>query len=296
MKKSQDTEWKYSNATIQDAGSEQIIIDVVRTTFKPDCHIRKISKNQYIKGKANKQGEFISDGIVYEFADKENHMRNRRSLRQIFRTLRQLIANNYKGGLSELFVTLTYAEQTNDADQIYTDLNKYIKRLAYKYDNLKYIAIVEPHATGNYHIHLLLADVTGAHLYIPNDEMEKIWGHGFTKTERLEDIDNMGAYFIAYFSNMELTPEQIPEFEAHDDVEYKNGKAYIKGKRLDYYPEHMRIYRHSKNCEKPTRVIDCEVTNALENANVMYSHETKFEQDGREYKILTEQYKKKAQN
>lgn len=291
-KKNQAQEWKYCAATIQNAGNNTDIIDVVRTTFKPACHIRKISSTQYIRGNVDSRGEFISDGIVYEFADKEQPMRNRRSLRQIFRTLRQLIATNYKGGESELFVTLTYREQHNDQEKIQKDIELFWKRLRYKYTELKYIAIVEPHASGNYHVHMLLADTTETPLYIPNDEMEKLWGLGFTKTERLDDIDHMGAYFIAYFTNMELTPDEVKVYEADEDVEYKNGKAYIKGKRLDYYPEHMRIYRHSKNCEKPEKIKGLDTQELLENARLTYRKDTIFEQDGKEYHIQTEQYRK----
>lgn len=295
-KRSQDHEWKYSAATIQSPGNDTEIIDVVMTSFKPSCHIRKVSKNEYITGAVNSRGEFISDGIVYEFAQKEEQMRNRRSLRQIFRTLRQLISQNFKGGLSELFVTLSYADQHNDPNRIYSDIELFWKRLKYKYNGLKYIAIVEPHASGNFHVHLLLADTNGGHLYIPNEELQKIWGLGWTKTERLEDIDHMGAYFIAYFTNMELSEEQIAEYAAQGDIETKNGKSYIKGKRLDFYPEHMRIYRHSKNCEKPVKITGVEVGEIIAASERTYSHEARFEQNGNEYTILTEQYRRRLED
>ena len=289
QKKSQEAEWKYSAATIQNG-----IVDVVKTSYKPACRIRKISATEYIKGQYDQDGNFWSDGLVYEFEKKEGEMRNRRSLRQIFRSLRQLIAANYSGGKSELFVTLTYAEQHNDPEKIHKDLVLFWKRLSYQRRDLRYIAIVEPHATGNFHVHLLLADTTGAELFIPNEEMEKIWGHGFTKTERLEDIDHMGAYFIAYFSNLELDPEEIAIYGADDDVEYKNGKAYIKGKRLDMYPEHMRIYRHSRNCDKPIKIEGMDSAAAVEGARKIFSKETEFtDQNGAEHRILTEQYRLK---
>lgn len=291
-KRSQESEWRYASATVQENNSGEII-DVVRTSFKPACHIKKISKTQYLTGNYDKAGEFLSDGIVYEVKEKEEQMRNRRSLRQIFRTLRQLIANNYSGGNSELFVTLTYAEQHNDPQKIYKDLDLFWKRLRYNVCNdLRYIAIVEPHASGNFHVHLLLADTAGEELYIPNETLERIWGQGYTKTERLHDINNMGAYFIAYFTNMELSEDEIKVYADEDDVEYKNGKAYIKGKRLDFYPENMRIYRHSKNCIQPKKYVGAEVNDVLRDANLTYSHDAKFSQDGQEYTIQLEQYRK----
>ena len=295
-KKNQEIEWKYVSAVVQNAGESEII-DIVRTSFKPGCHIKKLTQTEYLKGAYNKAGEFITDGVVYTIKKKEAHMRNRRSLRQIFRTLRQLITHNYQGGNSELFVTLTYADQHNDPNKIYCDLDKFWKRLKYQVNNdLKYIAIVEPHASGNFHVHLLLADTNGQDLYIPNEKMESIWGHGFTKTERLYDINNFGAYFVAYFTNMELNEDEIKVYAGEDDVEFRNGKAYIKGKRLDYYPENMRIYRHSKNCAKPEKIVDAEVNDVLRGAELTYSHNAKFTQDGQEYTIQTEQFRKTSTN
>lgn len=287
--KKQEVEWKYTGADVQ-----KNIIDLVRTSYIPDCHIRKISKNEYITGTRDKDGIFLSDGIVYEVKPKpEGIMRNRRSLRQIFRNLRQLIATNYSGGKSELFCTLTYAEQHNDPIQIYKDLDLFWKRLKYKIHSLKYIAIIEPHASGMFHVHLLLAKTDGTELYIPNSDLEQIWGKGYTQVERLEDIDHMGAYFIAYFTNMELPLDEAEKYAKEDDIEIKNGKAYIKGKRLDMYPENMRIYRHSANCDKPIKIKGEEVEKALQGAERRYSHEKIWEEDGREYHILTEQYMKK---
>ena len=304
-KKSQEYSWRYSTVTSQTPEEGRTILDLVRTSFKPSCHIKKISKNEYIKGRYKEDGTFVTDKeiaknletgeeeeftLVYTFAEKGEHMRNRRSLRQIFRTLRQLIGTNFKGGDSELFLTLTYAEQTNDASKIYNDLDKFWKRLKYKHQTLKYIAIVEPHATGMFHIHMLLADTTGQPLFIPWEELKETWGHGMIEIDRLEDIDHMGAYFIAYFSNLELTPDEVTLYEEQDDIVEKNGKKYIKGKRLDYYPEHMRIYRHSRNCDKPSKLTGYDADAALIGAQLKYQHETTFEDEGTEYHILTAQY------
>ena len=57
---------------------------------------------------------------------------------------------------------------------------------------------------GAWHIHLLLKAMNVKHLYIPNDEIiAKLWGHGHTKTKRLNDVDNIGAYLSAYLTNLE---------------------------------------------------------------------------------------------
>lgn len=293
-KKSQEFSWKYNAVTIQEPDEGTSILDVVRTSFVPNCHIKKISKTEYIKGRYKTDGSFLSDGEVYTFTEKEQPMRNRRSLRQIFRTLRQLIAANFRGGDSEVFLTLTYAAQTNDPVQIYQDIDKFWKRLKYRYKMLKYIAIVEPHASGMFHIHMLIADETGTPLFIPWEVLKDTWGLGMIEVDRLEDIDHMGAYFIAYFSNLELTPDEVIQYEAEGDVEEKNGKKYIKGKRLDFYPEHMRIYRHSRNCTKPEKVTGEEVELMIDGADLRFMHETEFEDQGQVYHLQTAQYIKRG--
>lgn len=252
--KSQALTAKYVSATNQ----ADNVLDVVLQSFKPACHIKRVSKELYMKGSYDVHGNFITDGEVHEVKGKESPMRNRRSLKRIFKDLRQKIAHNFTGGLNELFVTLTYRgeEQTNDPKKVHKDFKNFWDRLkrAYAEADLSYIAIVEPHGTGRFHIHLLLRANAIEHLYIPFEEMTAIWGHGSAKVERLEEIDNMGAYFIAYFSNLELDPETAAKYEAADDVVEKNGKKYIKGKRLDFYPDGMQISRSSRDIAKPVRV------------------------------------------
>ena len=249
MKKNQV---KFTSAVVQNDD----IIDYVALTFKPACHIKRITKELYLKGRYNEHGEFVTDGEVFNVAVKEEHMRNRRSLRRIFKDLRQKIAHNYKGGIDELFVTLTYEKQTNDHVQVHNDFRAFWQRLkrAYPDKELGYISIVEPHASGMFHIHLLLREMRGEHLYIHFSDMDRIWGLGDVEVERLEHVDHMGAYFIAYFSNLELSPEEIEKYEAEGDIEERNGKKYIKGKRLDFYPDGMQIARSSRNMTRPVRL------------------------------------------
>ncbi len=279
-------EWRYSKTIDQ-----LHVVDVIRTSFKPRCHIRKISKTEYLKGYYLPDKVFVSTGEVYTMPSKDGQQyRNRRSLRKIFKDLRYLINSNYVGGECELFVTLTYADQTNDGKQIHRDFGKFWERLKYRYRDhaLKYISIVEPHESGNYHIHLLLQ--SDKHLYIPNDVMESIWGLGYTKTERLDNVDNIGAYFVAYFTNMELSPEEADKYAAQNDITERNGKKYIKGRRLDFYPDHFKIYRYSANISKPTIHKDA----ILPQGKPTYQRIVEIEdtESGAKMYVATEQYNK----
>ena len=62
-----------------------------------------------------------------------------------------MINNNFTGKPNELFVTLTYAKNMTDTKRLYTDMNKFIKRLKYKYkesSDIDYLAVVEPQGRG----------------------------------------------------------------------------------------------------------------------------------------------------
>lgn len=257
---------KYVSATNQGDN----VLDVVIQSFKPASHIKRISKKLYMKGKYDSEGNFITEGEVFEVSEKESPMRNRRSLRRIFKDLRQKIAHNFSGGLNELFVTLTYRgeEQNNDPEKIHHDFKLFWQKLkrAYAEAGLSYITIVEPHETGRFHIHLLLRANNVDHLFIPFTEMEQLWGHGNVNIERLEEVDNVGAYFVAYFSNLELDEEAARKYEAQGDVVEKNGKKFIKGRRLDFYPDGMQIARSSRDLEKPKKVTGDEAVSAIKSA------------------------------
>ena len=105
---------------------------------------------------------------LYEFNHAENRSESKKSLRKTFKTLRDLINNNFVGGFNEKFVTLTYRQQgyylTEDGDidfqyrtpmrdskKLYTDVDKFMKRLRYRYKDeskIEYINVVEPQNDG----------------------------------------------------------------------------------------------------------------------------------------------------
>lgn len=288
-------ESKYISATPQ--GSR--ILDVVNTSFVPACHIKRVSKELYMRGRYDSNKNFITDGEIFSTAGKDHPMRNRRSLKRIFKELRQLIANNCEGGEKELFVTLTYAEQTSDYKQIHKDFKNFWDRLktAYPSYGLEYISVVEPHASGMFHLHVLLKATTADHLFIPNETMERIWGHGFTKTERLEDIDHIGAYVIAYMTDAEIPPDAVSEYEMYGDVVEKDGKKYIKGMRLDFYPDGMQIARHSRGMIRPETLTGSDAIEEIELAKatgqcVLSSTKEIDTGKNRTAYVTTEQYKK----
>lgn len=184
---------------------------------------RKLSKNEMID---------TTTGEVIEVENSKNRGEQLSSLRGTIRRLRMIINANFYGEPNELFVTLTYRENMTDVKRLYRDFDNFYKRLKRRYKEYKfeYINAIEPQLRGAWHIHILLKAMNVNYLYIPNKEMEELWGHGFTKTERIENIDNLGAYLSAYLTNLE------------------DG---TKGARLYLYPSGVNIYRTSRGIKKP---------------------------------------------
>jgi hypothetical protein len=224
------------------------IVDVTRQTWKPKCYVKRLFKQTFVNTKTGEVKEYMpkKDGI---------HVRNVRSLKVIFKNLKQLIETNFQGGLSNKFITLTYREQTADNKQVQNDLDVFNKRMKRAYPNLGYIHIVEPHASGKWHIHSLFKSMDGEPLEMPYDKIHAIWDKGWITVENLNNVDNLGAYFIAYFTNMEIDDEDLHKYP--DDIKQMpradgNGvKNVIKGARINFYPDYMKIYKSSRNLKQP---------------------------------------------
>lgn len=88
-----------------------------------------------------------------------------------------------------------------------------------------------------------------------------MWRHGFTKTRRIDNIDNLGAYLSAYLSDIELTDlNKLEDKQVQRDIlDYHNGikelqdKKFIKGGRLYMYPPKFNLYRVSRGIKKPLK-------------------------------------------
>lgn len=214
--------------------------------------IRKLNKDEYV---------LLETGEIKEFEHFENRSDSYNSLRQTFKKIRYLINNNFLGGSNELFITLTYADNMTDTKKLYTDLDKFNKKMKYRYKDvtsIDYLHVVEPQKRGAWHIHSLIRFNDLEKIFIPNAELAEIWGHGFVRIESLKNVDNIGAYLSAYLADVELTEETgIVAMKEDRNVVEKvvNGekKRFIKGGRLHMYPTGMNLYRKSRGISLPER-------------------------------------------
>lgn len=218
-----------------------------------ECPIKVLSENRYLVKSTGEICEFDKSGTDRTYSCK--------SLRRTFRNLRYLINNNFFGCKNELFITLTYGGKDRPlislegAKRFYMDFQIYIKSLRRVFGKIEFISVVEPHQDGHLHAHVLLKFVDYPDIFIKNCDMQNVyWKHGFTKTSNLVGVTNIGAYLSAYLSDVEVSDAVIHDCIKNGekiDVKEINGKKFVKGARLKYYPKKFNIYRRSRGIIDP---------------------------------------------
>lgn len=220
----------------------------------PTAIIEKINADLYVDKRT---------GEVKEFRHSTSRSDSKASVAQSLRKLRDLINANLTDPRTALWVTLTYKENMKDAKQLYENYRRFWQRFRYYlnkngYPPAEYITAAEPQARGAWHLHGLFLFPCKAP-FIPNADIARIWGHGFTKTKRLQGIDNPGLYLTAYLGDMELTEAmsagatrgRIAEADTTDEQGKRQKKAIIKGARLRLYPPGFNLYRTSRGVKRP---------------------------------------------
>ena len=252
MKKTKVEEVQISKNALVTVTEMNHIIEVQHMEKMNNCvHIKKLDADRYVD---------LKTGDIREFQRTENRSQGLNSLHQTFKKLRYLINNNFTGGGNELFITLTYAEQTSDHLQVGKDYDKFLKRLRYKLGKklgtIDANRVLEPHASGKWHLHVLMRFNDLSEVYIANAQLAEIWGHGFVKINSLKDVDNIGAYVSAYLTDIEVANEEISKFGSKEvEVKEVEGKVYLKGERLKYYSPGVNIFTKTKGIEYPERTI-----------------------------------------
>lgn len=188
----------------------------------------------------------LSTGEIREYIRSENRADIAadayRRLRLSMRDMRDVVNANAISGTDILWITLTYAENMQDQERLYQDYRRFWQRfkrwLARAGATVpEYVVAAEPQERGAWHMHCLYFFHHGSAPWVPNEELQKIWGHGFVKVDKINTdvITNIGAYLSAYLSDT-LTNE---------------GKKN-KGARLRLYPPRMRFWRASRGAYRPT--------------------------------------------
>ena len=233
------------------------------------CYLQK--KNDKISTQLIDKDHYIylDTGEIFECNHIDNRAENKFQVGQSLKRLRDYINTNVVDINKCKWITLTYAKNMTDTKKLYKDFQKFMQKLRYQYKdyNIEYITACEPQARGAWHMHLILIFDKVAP-FIPNTTIEKLWEQGFTKTTKLDDIDNIGAYLTAYLGDMEFTKENIQELQKQglnvsqialkevneiEGIKLKEPKSFIKGGRLYMYPPKFNLYRISRGIKKPKK-------------------------------------------
>lgn len=101
----------------------------------------------------------------------------------------------------ELFVTLTYKKQHQNYNMILDDLKNLFTR-----KNIKYLAVVEKHKSGKYHVHAITNKKLELISLRKNKFSVKKWNKGYSHVKFLGDCDsrfNVGLYILKYIQKSE---------------------------------------------------------------------------------------------
>ncbi len=212
-------------------------------------------------------------GELKRFKHKDKRVDNIKSLKKSMKTLRALINTNFFGERNEGFWTLTYRDNMTDPKQLHDDFRNFWKRYKrwakkeFGTDKFEYINVVEPQGRGAWHCHVLVKCEELERLFVPNEVLANLWGHGFVKIKGLTEVDNVGAYLSAYFADIEFSEEEKQAvgvdtgemckmasegLELVERVVDGQKKKFIKGGRLHLYPTAMKFYRTTRGIKKPT--------------------------------------------
>lgn len=231
------------------------------------CYLQK--KNNKITTKLLDKDHYIylDTGEIFECNHIDNRAESKFQVGQSLKRLRDYINTNVLDPNNCKWVTLTYAKNMQDTKKLYNDFKNFIRRFKEQYGHIEYIVAMEPQARGAWHCHcIILFDKVAP--FIPNATIEKLWQQGFTKTTKLDNIDNIGAYLTAYLGDMEFTEENIQELEKQglkvsqmalkevneiEGIKLNEPKSFIKGGRLYMYPPKFNLYRISRGIKKPKK-------------------------------------------
>lgn len=201
-----------------------------------------------------------------EVKDVEHHNTrkdNKKGLYKTFANARAMINANVTDVSKVRWCTMTYKENMTDPKRLYMDFQQFNQRFQYYckihgYSKPEYIVMMEPQGRGAWHAHLLYIWQDMKAPFIPNEEFRELWGHGFVKIKKLDNVDNVGAYLTAYLGDMEFDEIQENDIDGKkvkivevDENGKKVKKAIVKGARLDLYPVNFNMLRYSRGCKKP---------------------------------------------
>lgn len=115
------------------------------------------------------------------------------------KNIRNTVNCNFKAGLSK-FLTLTFKENVTDIEKANYEFKKFKQRLEYMLKiKLNYTVVPETQKRGAIHFHVVCYNLP----YVDVNKIAEVWGNGYIKLNRIDHVDNVGAYICKYLSKEE---------------------------------------------------------------------------------------------
>lgn len=227
-------------------------VKVIEYENEGKIKIKNCSKNEnYLKNFKKLNGEeYINKNTGEILQYKRNLRRSKNSLSKSMKKLKELLLNNFNGGKNEAFVTLTYTEQETDFNNAVNDLSDFWKKLKKEFQDLEYIGVIEnQRIRTSWHIHMIIKDTKHNSLYIPQEEIQRLWNKGNVSISR---IINKEINQILSGSDIEDDEENKIEEENKTDIIMKVINYMSKTKSKEDVPIGKKMYHHSRGIKFPS--------------------------------------------
>lgn len=154
--------------------------------------VYKYKKNVWRNYKIDKENKLEKEPKQLNIFEQQKLKKQRMqfSINRTKTEIRRLVNSNLQ---LNKFLTLTFADNITDLKIANRIFNKFVMRMMYKYPDFQYLAVPEFQKRGAVHYHLL-CNLS----YIKNIELQKAWGQGFVKINRIDNVNNVGAYISKY--------------------------------------------------------------------------------------------------
>lgn len=174
---------------------------------------------------------------------KENRKKTASRARlKVFRYANANFSNKSK------FLTLTFADNITDLRLANYMLTNFFKRLKRRFGlSPQYICVVEFQKRGAIHYHILINCP-----YIDVNELARIWSYGFVKINRIDNIDNIGAYITKYMTKETLDERLIGQKCYFMSRNLKAPEVTIMPEVIDSFINEMDVKRVAYSCSYET--------------------------------------------
>lgn len=134
-------------------------------------------------------------GTKSELTEEERRDNRGKSLNRARRDFKNIVNANPD---MDKFFTLTFAENITDLKTGNNLFKLFIKRINYYLKKnglkpMKYAVAIEFQERGAVHYHMICRLP-----YIPHNVLSDLWGNGFVFINKLDNVDNVGAYVVKY--------------------------------------------------------------------------------------------------